>query len=282
MTRYIDYMETTSAPQTNNDFQYFRVVGFEQRTYTPGAGSLMPGSPVPSGTCDYCGTGIKYAVIAEDTRNGGRCDIGTDCAQKIGLAPADIRNARRNWEYNTPEARRIRKAARAAERAASLEYEAKKLAEEASKPLLPREVGSTDALFDLQGNLVTTNMINGRYGLSWVLPNRGGYVSAFPKRLTTMSKKGYYEGTVVCERKSGSNGEYFPQDNNYEYYVIAVIDNGTEATSQFADRRTDNEKYGYHNQKDSENVFWVEPVEAPYAEFLTCIREACKNAWLGL
>ena len=280
-------METTtisshSAPKTNKDFQHFRVVGFEVRTYTPGAGSLLPSAPVPAGTCDYCGTGIKYAVVAEDTRTGGRCDIGTDCAEKIGFTPQEIRNARNQYEHNLPEARARRKAARLAEKALTEAYEAEEVEREANRPLIPELLGQADALFDLAGRLVTTNTYSGQYGLAWSLPNRGGFVSAFPKRVSTMTKKGYYEGTVIAEMAEGRNGRYFVTDSDYELVVVAVIDDGTEERAEFRDHRTDRETDGYHDQSDPENVVWVDGKPAPYADFLAAMQEAARNAWADL
>lgn len=60
-----------------------------------------------------------------------------------------------------------------------------------------------DALFDLDGNLVAAKLIDTRYGTSWGIlatddPRSEivAWVGAFPKRETTMTRKGYREGTV--------------------------------------------------------------------------------------
>jgi len=57
------------------------------------------------------------------------------------------------------------------------------------------------ALFDLEGNYVPARLIDGRYGLCWMLLDAEGeccgFVSAFPKRRATMVGKGYLEGYVV-------------------------------------------------------------------------------------
>lgn len=280
MTRYPVVMSNPKATiNSNADFQYLRTVGFEVRTYTPAAGSLIPGQPMPSGTCDYCGTGIKYAVVCEDTRNGGRSDIGMDCAEKIGFTPAEIRQLRRSYEASTPEAIARRKAARAAEKAANEKAAAIQIAKDEVRPRIPRNVNKSNALFDLEGNLITTNRISGKFGPAWKIPNGGGFVSAFPKRLTTMSKKGYYEGTVISERIVGRTSTWAPTDDKYEENVVAIIDNGTEATAHLVDTRTDKERCGYHDQSDGDNVVWVDPTPAPYADFLAAYREACDAAW---
>lgn len=68
------------------------------------------------------------------------------------------------------------------------------------------EAGGTaefPALFDLDGNLVAAKLIDGRYGAVWGLladDDPGSeitdWVSAFPKRATTIERKGYREGVV--------------------------------------------------------------------------------------
>jgi hypothetical protein len=57
------------------------------------------------------------------------------------------------------------------------------------------------ALFDLDGNLVPAKLIDGKFGPCWAMVNGSGnftgeFISAFPKRESTMEKKGYREGTV--------------------------------------------------------------------------------------
>jgi hypothetical protein len=80
-------------------------------------------------------------------------------------------------------------------------------AEEREKAYLASRGGVDDfaALFDLSGNLVAAKLVTTRYGLTWgLLANDDpssrivGWVSAFPKRDSTMARKGYYEGTVRC------------------------------------------------------------------------------------
>jgi hypothetical protein len=65
------------------------------------------------------------------------------------------------------------------------------------------------ALFDLDGNLVAAKLIDGKYGLVWgILASDDprsqitGWVSAFPKRESTMTKKGYREGTVLAPARA--------------------------------------------------------------------------------
>jgi len=61
------------------------------------------------------------------------------------------------------------------------------------------------ALFDLDGNLVAAKLVDTRYGLAWAILATDDpsspitkFVSAFPRRQQTMSRKGFYEGTVRC------------------------------------------------------------------------------------
>lgn len=55
------------------------------------------------------------------------------------------------------------------------------------------------ALFDLDGNRVEAKLVSGRYGPCWLIktgPEYGDvrFVSAFPKRSSTLEKKGFVEG----------------------------------------------------------------------------------------
>lgn len=57
------------------------------------------------------------------------------------------------------------------------------------------------ALFDTEGNLVPAKLIEGKYGMCWMLLDSDGdatgeFIGAFPARRSTMFKKGYLEGTV--------------------------------------------------------------------------------------
>lgn len=61
------------------------------------------------------------------------------------------------------------------------------------------------ALFDLDGNLVAAKLVNGQYGLCWGILQSDDpssritrFIGAFPKRKSTMARKGFYEGTVRC------------------------------------------------------------------------------------
>lgn len=74
------------------------------------------GTSHPSGTCDYCGNGIKYCCVIESA-DGKRFEVGTDCIRKsddrglvnmVKRAKQAARAAQRQAEWeakrNTPEA----------------------------------------------------------------------------------------------------------------------------------------------------------------------------------
>ena len=76
-----------------------------------------------------------------------------------------------------------------------------------SKCTLQAEIESNNgrasfpALFDLDENLIRAKLIDGRFGNCWALMNEkdefiGKFISAFPKRVSTMERKGYREGTI--------------------------------------------------------------------------------------
>lgn len=61
------------------------------------------------------------------------------------------------------------------------------------------------ALFDLAGNLVAAKLIPTKYGMCWGILETDDpssritqWIGAFPKRASTMTRKGFYEGTVRC------------------------------------------------------------------------------------
>jgi hypothetical protein len=63
------------------------------------------------------------------------------------------------------------------------------------------------ALFDLNGNWVPAQMIDGKYGRSWMLldaegKRTGEYAPYLPKRRDTLAKRGYVEGYVMRPAKA--------------------------------------------------------------------------------
>ena len=75
-------MTTETAP-----LECFRVIGVEEKTY-----QCAPGAPVqPAGTCWHCGTSIKVCVVSKNVNTGEIVDIGTTCAERIGLDPEGLK-----------------------------------------------------------------------------------------------------------------------------------------------------------------------------------------------
>jgi hypothetical protein len=73
-------------------------------------------------------------------------------------------------------------------------------------------VAEFPALFTLDGERVNARLIDTRYGRAWAMMDDGGaftgeFVSAFPKRESTMTKKGYREGTEVAPARAVMQGQ---------------------------------------------------------------------------
>ena len=83
-------------------------------------------------------------------------------------------------------------------------------------------------LFDLDGNRVRAKIITGQYGLCWAFCDTndkfiGKFISAFPKRASTMERKGYREDWEIVAVKVEIRGAnkvscqpvYVRLDNGY-------------------------------------------------------------------
>ncbi len=71
------YMTMTETPP----LELFRVVGIEEKVFQAAKGApRQPGS-----SCWHCGTGIMICVLAKNMETGEIVDIGTTCAERIGL-----------------------------------------------------------------------------------------------------------------------------------------------------------------------------------------------------
>jgi hypothetical protein len=96
------------------------------------------------------------------------------------------------------------------------------------------------ALFDLDGNLVAAKLVETRYGPAWGLlttdsPNSRitKFVSAYPKRKSTLERKGYREGTVLVAAYADLAGSHvstvrpfiFRSDHGFSRDV-EVVDDG--------------------------------------------------------
>lgn len=76
-------MSTTPAPAA---LERYRIVGTREAVINiPGEGARAAGS------CDNCGTGIRYVVVIENVDTGERMNVGRDCAMRVGLTKAELR-----------------------------------------------------------------------------------------------------------------------------------------------------------------------------------------------
>lgn len=99
------------------------------------------------------------------------------------------------------------------------------------------------ALFDLDGEIVPAKLLPTRYGIAWAIfaswdalnAHRSPierWVTAFPVRESTMTRKGYYEGSVRAPARAELRGGNACTVNavavrtSYWLADIAVIDNG--------------------------------------------------------
>jgi hypothetical protein len=101
------------------------------------------------------------------------------------------------------------------------------------------------ALFDLDGNLVAAKLIPTKYGLCWGILTSDDpssrvtqWIGAFPKRASTMTHKGFYEGTVRCPAHVAMSGSgtglscaltvhpYTTRNDQGFSRDIEIIDNG--------------------------------------------------------
>lgn len=106
------------------------------------------------------------------------------------------------------------------------------------------------ALFDLAGNLIAAKLVTTRYGECWGILSTDDpssritkFVGAFPKRVTTMTRKGYYEGTVRCPAHAALAGSgtgisaaltvrpYIARSDRGFSRDVEIVDNGHCARS---------------------------------------------------
>jgi len=86
----------------------YRCVEVAEKTYQVAAGSLTPGPVLPAGTCDYCGTGIRWCYTVRSF-DGVEFVVGSDCVAKVDATLAGQVNrmgrvAKRQAKYNARRA----------------------------------------------------------------------------------------------------------------------------------------------------------------------------------
>lgn len=98
----------------------FHYVGMYEKVYV-----AFPGAPAqPSGTCDYCGNGIRYCCQIQSA-DGKKFIVGTDCVAKVN-AESNVANVKTMESDAKKLAREKRQAKAAAKRAQrEVEYQAK-------------------------------------------------------------------------------------------------------------------------------------------------------------
>lgn len=70
-----------------------KIKGFTRKVF-----QAAPDAPVqPGGTCANCGTAIINCYVVEDTKTGTVHDIGSDCAERVGMNREELARHWRDW-----------------------------------------------------------------------------------------------------------------------------------------------------------------------------------------
>lgn len=99
-------------------------------------------------------------------------------------------------------------------------------------PFKPEHTATIEALFDLEGNLLTANQRTTRFGLAWYSDELGFASTSEAQKPETRrknnAKKGFYVGRITVEAAQARDGHtWVPKDKNYQPERIVVIeDNG--------------------------------------------------------
>jgi hypothetical protein len=80
--------EIATAPQP--PLQQFRIIGVLEKTAVTNVGTPFA-KEVPGGSCWHCGTSIRICVQAKNAETGETVDIGTTCAERIGLDRGELK-----------------------------------------------------------------------------------------------------------------------------------------------------------------------------------------------
>ena len=103
---FSDYYDTMDAEKAKGVHLFeragmgkapFRVTGYGELTY-----QACPGAPIqPGGSCNYCGTGIRYCANIESS-DGQKHVVGLDCVRKTGDGGL-LRGITRSPEYRAAQ-----------------------------------------------------------------------------------------------------------------------------------------------------------------------------------
>ena len=183
-------------------------------------------------SCDFCGTSIKNVVLIS-TAAGARFNVGTDCAERVGIDPTEHWQRFRASQQTGHRPRTTRPLTRAetdlldqyVENCRKLgclaplstveqvardietgsyvsDHRIDRALETAAEP--PKPVRATEYLYltDTDGNLLRAKSISTQYGLLWGgLDDEDGVVKWLPfqpKRESTLASKGYREAVGIC------------------------------------------------------------------------------------
>ena len=221
--------------QANDEapLEHFRVIGVEEKVV-----QVAKDAPrQPGSSCWHCGTGIMICVVCKNLQTGEIVDIGTTCAERIGLDPEGLK---RYLKERRDRIRAERWAAEAEDRRLHAEYVSAEIAakygehgtegryaygcrcgecnevaphgtnehfwahdcscEACVKAVLVAHddyrIREMDVLVDLRtGRVANARLIDGKYGMSWMVKNDTGIVVDFVptgrKRRDTVAKRGY-------------------------------------------------------------------------------------------
>jgi hypothetical protein len=186
--------------------EHYTVIGMVER-WKGGADVQVPG-----GDCWHCGTAIAYCVQIRHTFTGEQHEIGTTCAEKVGLDITAVK--------------KLLAEKRARERAAAeLEWRRTYVPAEPTLPAhgtverfhtgchcgectdgvvlaLPQEynyVPDESVIVELAtGELVRASITETRYGFSWKVRGGEAWLPLSPKRRSTHANKGFVEAKAPC------------------------------------------------------------------------------------
>lgn len=166
---------------------------------------------VPGGNCWHCGTAIAYCVQIQSTATGEQHEIGTTCAEKLGLDIDQIRermaDKRRAERWRARSQHHLDPVVSVEEPHGTVGRFLKGCyclaCIDVALTALPKEyaMATKPVLIDLaSGQPAQATVVNTRYGQSWRVENENTWLTAYPrpKRRSTQASKGYVEAEVPC------------------------------------------------------------------------------------
>ncbi|MBS1691178.1 MAG: hypothetical protein JST91_02950 [Actinobacteria bacterium] len=167
---------------------------------------------VPGGNCWHCGTAIAYCVEIQSSVTGERHEIGTTCAEKLGLDIAQIKqrmaekraaerwHATRRQRHEAASAAPIEQPHGTVRRFLAGCYCLPCIDVALTAKSNEYAVATKSVIIDLAtGQPARATIVDTRYGQSWRIDD-GTWLTAHPrpKRRSTHAAKGYVEAEVPC------------------------------------------------------------------------------------